>query len=43
VCSVPPQHFPRLIAKGRVCLDAEATTIEEDKNVASIAEEKKEE
>jgi ornithine decarboxylase len=31
VCSVPPQHFPRLIAKGRVGLDAEATTTEEEK------------
>jgi hypothetical protein len=43
VCSVPPQHFPRLIAKGRVGLDAKATTTEEEKKVASIAEEKKEE
>jgi len=43
VCSVPPQHFPRLIAKGRVGLDAEATTTEEEKKVSSIAEEKKEE
>ncbi len=30
VCSVPPQHFPRLVAKGRVGLDV-AATIEGEK------------
>ena len=39
VCSVPPQHFPRLIAKGRVGKTAQLGRIAES---ATIEEEKKE-
>lgn len=31
VCSVPPQHFSRLIAKGRVDVEFAAATVEEEK------------
>jgi hypothetical protein len=40
VCSVPPQHFPRLIAKGRVGKTAQLGGVAES---VLVEEEKKDE